>query len=286
MPDVNATSTAPSTSNTTATTTSTAINPALIRADARYLSFEDVKKSYPGRGADTVILDGIDLHLAHGQFVSVLGPSGCGKSTLLTMAAGLTRPTSGSIILGNREITDPGPDRGMVFQQHVLLPWMSALDNVKFALASARPELSDAERDEKARHYLAMVKLDHALDRRPGELSGGMQQRVGIARAFAIQPKVLLLDEPFGALDALTRLSLQQQLLDIWETDRRTVLMVTHDVDEALLLSDRIIVLGGGSPSRIIHDIEVPFARPRRAEDIELDAEYLALKRLLIGALI
>lgn len=256
--------------------------------DSRYLSFRSVTKAFPGKGhgaAPTVVLNDIDLDLAHGQFASVLGPSGCGKSTLLTMAAGLSHPTAGSISLGGETITAPGPDRGMVFQQHVLLPWMNALDNVKFALASARPELSDAERDDIARHYLSMVQLDHALDRRPGELSGGMQQRVGIARAFAIHPKVLLLDEPFGALDALTRLALQQQLLDIWETDRRTVLMVTHDVDEALLLSDRIIVLGGGSPSRVIHDIEVPFARPRRAEDAELDPEYIALKRTLIRSL-
>lgn len=256
--------------------------------DSRYLSFRSVTKAFPGKGrgaAPTVVLNDIDLDLAHGQFVSVLGPSGCGKSTLLTMAAGLSHPTAGTISLGGETITAPGPDRGMVFQQHVLLPWMNALDNVKFALASARPELSDAERDDIAGHYLSMVQLDHALDRRPGELSGGMQQRVGIARAFAIHPKVLLLDEPFGALDALTRLALQQQLLDIWETDRRTVLMVTHDVDEALLLSDRIIVLGGGSPSRIIHDIEVPFARPRRAEDVELDPEYIALKRTLIRSL-
>lgn len=256
--------------------------------DSRYLSFRSVTKAFPGKGrgaAPTVVLNDIDLDLAHGQFVSVLGPSGCGKSTLLTMAAGLSHPTAGSISLGGETITAPGPDRGMVFQQHVLLPWMNALDNVKFALASARPELSDAERDDIARHYLSMVQLDHALDRRPGELSGGMQQRVGIARAFAIHPKVLLLDEPFGALDALTRLALQQQLLDIWETDRRTVLMVTHDVDEALLLSDRIIVLGRGSPSRVIHDIEVPFARPRRAQDAELDPEYIALKRTLIRSL-
>ena len=257
-------------------------------AAARYLSFRGVVKSYPAKrrgAADTVVLDGIDLDLAHGQFVSVLGPSGCGKSTLLTMAAGLSHPTAGDVSLGGEAISEPGPDRGVVFQQHVLLPWMTALDNVKFALRSARPELSDAERDDIARHYLSMVHLDHALDRKPGELSGGMQQRVGIARAFAIHPKVLLLDEPFGALDALTRLSLQQQLLEIWETDRRTVMMVTHDVDEALLLSDRVIVLGGGSPSKIIHDIEVPFARPRRAEDVELDPEYIALKRMLITSL-
>ncbi|MFC3849208.1 ABC transporter ATP-binding protein [Corynebacterium hansenii] len=254
----------------------------------RHLSFRGVAKSYPAarrRTADTVVLDGIDLDLAHGQFVSVLGPSGCGKSTLLTMAAGLSRPTAGSVELDGREVTAPGPDRGMVFQQHVLLPWMTALGNVKFALRSARPELTDAERDDIARHHLSMVHLDHAIDRKPGELSGGMRQRVGIARAFAIHPSVLLLDEPFGALDALTRLSLQRQLLEVWENDRRTVLMVTHDVDEALLLSDRIIVLGGGSPARIIHDVEVPFARPRRAEDVELDPDYLALKRTLIRSL-
>lgn len=273
--------------NSTANSTATAPGDGPA-GDSRYLSFRSVAKAFPGKrrgAAPTVVLDDIDLDLAHGQFVTVLGPSGCGKSTLLTMAAGLAQPTSGSITLGGDAITAPGPDRGMVFQQHVLLPWMTALDNVKFALRSARPELSDADRDDIARHYLSMVQLDHAIDRRPGELSGGMQQRVGIARAFAIHPKVLLLDEPFGALDALTRLALQQQLLDIWETDRRTVLMVTHDVDEALLLSDRIIVLGGGSPARIIHDIEVPFSRPRRAEDVELDSEYIALKRTLIRSL-
>lgn len=233
-----------------------------------------------------LVLGPVDLTVSAGEFISVLGPSGCGKSTLLSMIAGLAVPSTGTISLDGEAVTGPGRDRGVVFQQHVLLPWLSAKGNIEFALADSRRQLTAAQRSDLAQEYLELVHLGHAADKHPGELSGGMQQRVGIARALAIEPKVLLLDEPFGALDALTRLSLQDELLDIWESARRTVVMVTHDVDEALRLSDRIIVLSPGPGSQIVSDIAVPFARPRDVEQLSRQQDYQQLRADLLASLL
>ncbi|MFV8395548.1 ABC transporter ATP-binding protein [Corynebacterium hindlerae] len=208
------------------------------------------------RYGTTEIISETSASIDSGQFVSLIGPSGCGKSTILGMIAGLTYPSTGEVSAFGDRVTGPSPERGMVFQDHALLPWLSAHANVEFGLRSARPELTPDQRHELASEALASVGLSHAAQRKPAQLSGGMQQRVGIARAFAINPKVLLLDEPFGALDALTRHDLQQQLRELWQQSRRTVVMVTHDVDEAIYLSDRILVMSP-APSTIIADLSV-----------------------------
>lgn len=224
-----------------------------------HILIKDITKSY----GETTIIAPTSLRIEQGEFVSILGPSGSGKSTILNMIAGLADPTTGRLLARGEEITGPGPDRGMVFQHHALLPWMSARGNIEFGLQSARPELDKTARRARAEEYLDRVGLAHAAERRPARLSGGMQQRVGLARSFAIDPDILLLDEPFGALDALTRRQLQLLLLEIWEANRRTVVMVTHDVDEAILLSDRIVVMSAGPEATIIEDVAVDAPRPR-----------------------
>lgn len=218
-----------------------------------HVELRDITKSY----GHTEIIAPTSLQISEGEFVSILGPSGCGKSTILSMIAGLAFPSSGTVFAAGHIVTTPGPDRGTVFQHHALLPWMTAKGNIEFGLKSARPGLSSTERSHIADHFLDQVGLSHAASRRPARLSGGMQQRVGIARAFAVNPEILLLDEPFGALDALTRRELQIQLQHVWEANRRTVIMVTHDVDEAILLSDRIFVMSHGPSSTVIADITV-----------------------------
>ncbi|MGA9870726.1 MAG: ABC transporter ATP-binding protein [Rhodococcus sp. (in: high G+C Gram-positive bacteria)] len=251
----------------------------------KFLHLEKITKGYHHRSGWNPIVGNTDIAVEEGQFVSLLGPSGCGKSTVLSMIAGLTEPDEGTIWLDHRPITGPGHDRGVVFQQHVLLPWMTARENVLFGLNCARPNLAKSEREDLADHYLDTVKLGHAKDRRPGELSGGMQQRVGIARAFALQPKVLLLDEPFGALDALTRVELQNELLHLWESERRTVVMVTHDVDEAIVLSDRILVMSHGPEATIQDDVPVGFARPRSQDELNKDPRFYDLRASLLASL-
>lgn len=247
-----------------------------------HIDIDRITKSY----GDTTVIGTTSCTIAEGQFVSLLGPSGSGKSTILNMIAGLSEPTTGQVRARGAEITGPDPERGMVFQHHALLPWMTARGNIEFGLRSARPELSAVERIERATAYLERVGLAHAADRRPARLSGGMQQRVGLARAFAVDSEILLLDEPFGALDALTRLQLQELLLEVWEANRRTVVMVTHDVDEAILLSDRILVMSPGPQATIIADIEVGLARPRfGTEDPAAEARKLELRQQLLQLL-
>jgi nitrate/nitrite transport system ATP-binding protein len=253
--------------------------------DPKFLSLAGVTKGYHRKKTFNPIVAPTDLDIEEGQFVTIIGPSGCGKSTLLGMIAGLVEPDQGSLHLDGNPITGPGHDRGMVFQQHVLLPWMTARENVLFGLECARAHLPAAQRRELADRYLDLVHLGHAKDRRPSELSGGMQQRVGIARAFALQPKVLLLDEPFGALDALTRVSLQTELLKLWESERRTVVMVTHDVDEAIILSDRILVMSHGPAATVMRDVAVDFPRPRSQEDLNRDPRYYELRSSLLNSL-
>ena len=232
------------------------------------ITLEQITRSY----GPTRIIAPTSVDVAPGQFVSLLGPSGCGKSTILSMIAGLDQPSTGEVTVGGRS--------AVVFQDHALLPWLTARGNIEFGLRSVRPELSATERREIADRHLDLVGLAHAADRRPARLSGGMQQRVGIARAFAVEPEILLLDEPFGALDALTRRELQLELLGLWEADRRTVVMVTHDVDEAILLSDRILVMSPSPDATVIADIAVDLPRPRH--DVEPPAE---LRRELLGLL-
>ncbi|GAB7058091.1 MULTISPECIES: ABC transporter ATP-binding protein [unclassified Paenibacillus] len=249
------------------------------------LQISRVTKSYKTRGKVFDALDEISLNIKEGEFISLIGPSGCGKSTLLNMVAGLEDCSTGHIILDGRKIEGPGVERGMVFQSHALYPWLTVFDNIMFALDCVMKTASRAEKEELANKYLDVVKLTAAKDKKPGEISGGMKQRVGIARAFAINPKVLLLDEPFGALDALTRGELQDELERIWEKDRRTVIMVTHDVDEAILLSDRIVVMGHGPKAKVLDCIEVDIPRPRQKAELMEDPRFVLLRKKLVGML-
>jgi nitrate/nitrite transport system ATP-binding protein len=228
--------------------------------DDRFLQVQGVGISFPTRRGPFVALRDIDLTIARGEFVTVIGHSGCGKSTLLNLVAGLLRPTQGVLVLAGREVRAPGPDRGVVFQNHSLLPWMTCFDNVYLAVERVfAPAESRAQLRERTHAALKLVGLSHAEHKKPAELSGGMKQRVGIARALAMEPKMLLMDEPFGALDALTRAKLQDELMNIVAATGSTVLMVTHDVDEAVLLSDRIVMMSNGPAATIGEVLRVGF---------------------------
>jgi len=244
-----------------------------------FLQIESVGMTCDTKEGEFVALTGINLAVRKGEFVSLIGHSGCGKSTLLNLVAGLLTPTDGGMILAGREIDGPGPDRGVVFQNHSLLPWLSCFENVYLAVervfGAAEPKSMLRERTHAA---LKLVGLSHATDKKPQELSGGMKQRVGIARALAIEPKVLLLDEPFGALDALTRASLQDELIRIVAETGATVLMVTHDVDEAVLLSDRVVMMTNGPAATIGEILEVDLPRPRERLALAANARYIHLR--------
>jgi nitrate ABC transporter ATP-binding subunit len=240
-------------------------------------------KSYPKPGGgEAVIVKDFTLKLEEGEFATLIGHSGCGKSTVLSVVAGLSEATSGGIILAGRETTDAGPDRGVVFQAPCLLPWISAFENVMLGVNQVYYTASKAERRQIAEYYLSVVGLGDAMHKYPGELSQGMRQRVGIARAFALQPKMLLLDEPFGMLDSLTRYELQQVLLDLWRKFRITTLMVTHDVDEAIFLSDRVVMMTDGPEAELGDILRIPFARPRDRKAIMEDPHYYELRERLI----
>lgn len=256
-----------------------------MTSDATFLQIAGVTRWCVARGRPVHILGPVSLDVARGEFLSLIGPSGCGKSTLLGIVAGLVPATSGVVTLEGRPVMGPGLDRGVVFQGHALLPWLTALENVVFALDATMRGATRAEKERVARRYLDLVKLGHAADRRPGQLSGGMKQRVGIARAFAVRPKVLLLDEPFGALDPVTRARLQDALLALWAAQRTTVLLVTHDVDEALYLSDRIVVMSHGPGARVRADIPVRLGRPRRRDALLEDPEYRRLRQRIVAML-
>jgi nitrate/nitrite transport system ATP-binding protein len=244
-----------------------------------FLVIENLEKSYPTATGDSfVVLENVNLTLKENEFVALIGHSGCGKSTLLKMVAGLERPTAGLITLEGKEVRKPGADRMMVFQHYGLLPWLTVRENIRLAVDEVLDGLSHAEKKELVNQHLAMVNLTAAANKYPDEISGGMKQRVGIARALAIRPKLLLMDEPFGALDALTRGKLQRQVLDIWENNRQTVLMVTHDVDEALYMSDRIVMLTNGPHANIGEILEVPFAHPRDRHALREDPRYYELR--------
>jgi nitrate/nitrite transport system ATP-binding protein len=229
-----------------------------------YLTIEQVSKTFDTQSGRYTALSNVSLAIEKGEFVTIIGHSGCGKSTLLNIVAGLSRSTTGAVLLDGAVVDEPGPDRAVVFQNHSLLPWLSAYANVRLAVDKVFAKTkSVSERDDWTRHNLALVQMSHAWNKKPDELSGGMRQRVGIARALAMQPKILLLDEPFGALDALTRAHLQDTVMDIHQATKNTAIMITHDVDEAVLLSDRIVMMTNG-PAATIGDIcEVRLDRPR-----------------------
>ncbi len=240
-----------------------------------YLQISQVSVEFPaGRGSFRAV-ENVNLDIARGEFISIIGHSGCGKSTVLNVVAGLNRASLGGVILEGKEVTEPGPERAVVFQNHSLLPWLTAYENVELAVHQVfRGKKSKPEIREWIGHNLGLVKMTHALDKRPDELSGGMKQRVGIARALAMQPKVLLMDEPFGALDALTRAHLQESLMEIHANLGNTVIMITHDVDEAVLLSDRIVMMTNGPSATIGTVLDIKLARPRDRIALANDATY------------
>lgn len=238
------------------------------------ISVRDVTKVFPLKGEDFVALGGVSLDVAENEFVTIVGPSGCGKSTLLNILGGLETPTSGEALVGGVPVSGPGPDRGVIFQQYALFPWLTVRQNVEFGLKTAR--IPRAERRERADHFIRMVGLEQFADALPKMLSGGMKQRCAIARAYAVNPSILLMDEPFGALDALTRVRLQEQLLTTWSQERRTVMFITHDVDEAVFLANRVVVMAA-RPGRIheIVDVDLPYPR---TEEVRLSPEFTALR--------
>ena len=245
----------------------------------KYLRIETVGMSFDTKKGPFVALTAIDLAVRKGEFVSLIGHSGCGKSTLLNLVAGLWAPTGGGMILAGREIAGPGPDRGVVFQNHSLLPWLTCFGNVYLAVERVFGAAeSKARLKARTQSALELVGLAHAMDKLPQEISGGMKQRVGIARALAIEPKMLLLDEPFGALDALTRATLQDELIRIVGSTGATVLMVTHDVDEAVLLSDRVVMMTNGPAATIGEVLEVDLPRPRERLALAANSRYIHLR--------
>ncbi|BAT61532.1 bicarbonate transport ATP-binding protein CmpD [Variibacter gotjawalensis] len=243
----------------------------------------DVSIRFPGKaGKKLLALDRISLDVREGEFISLIGHSGCGKSTLLNLIAGLLKPTSGSIVCAGAPVKGPGPDRAMVFQSHALLPWMTCFQNIELAVKQVFKRSSRAEITERADAALNMVHLAHAGQNYPYEISGGMKQRVGIARALATEPRVLLMDEPFGALDALTRSSLQDELVRIVEATKSTVVMVTHDIDEAILLSDRVVMMTRGPAAHIGEIVDIELARPRDRIGLATDRKYVAYRKELL----
>lgn len=245
----------------------------------KYVQVENVQMSFETRKGVFVALKDVNLNIARGEFITLIGHSGCGKSTLLNLIAGLLMPTDGVLLCADREIGGPGPDRGVVFQNHSLLPWLTCFENVHLAVERVFGATEDKEQLQIRTHAaLELVHLSHAEQKLPNEISGGMKQRVGIARALAMQPKVLLMDEPFGALDALTRAQLQDELLKIVAKTNSTVVMVTHDVDEAVLLSDRIVMMTNGPAATIGEILEVGLPRPRNRLELAGDAEYMRLR--------
>ena len=240
-----------------------------------HLHIDHVSKVFPTPSGDYIALDGVNLQIGQGEFVSLIGHSGCGKSTVLNIVAGLHQATTGGVVLNGHEVDEPGPERAVVFQNHSLLPWLSAYENVELAVQRVfKHKKSRQEMKEWIEHNLHLVHMDHAMHKRPDEISGGMKQRVGIARALAMQPTVLLMDEPFGALDALTRAHMQDSLMEIQNDLNNTVIMITHDVDEAVLLSDRIVMMTNGPAATIGEIVTVDLERPRNRVDLMTNNEY------------
>jgi nitrate/nitrite transport system ATP-binding protein len=244
-----------------------------------HLELSQVEIEFPTPNGPFKALQDINLSIKKGEFVSLIGHSGCGKSTVLNIVAGLYQATTGGVILDSREVNEPGPDRAVVFQNHSLLPWLTAYENVELAVKQVfKGKKSKQEMDDWVKHNLRLVHMEHAMHKRPDEISGGMKQRVGIARALAMEPKVLLMDEPFGALDALTRAHMQDSLIEIQQRLNNTVIMITHDVDEAVLLSDRIVMMTNGPEATIGEILDIDLPKPRERVAMANDAQYNAYR--------
>ncbi|MFA5912209.1 MAG: ABC transporter ATP-binding protein [Burkholderiales bacterium] len=255
---------------------------------AHFLSVEALKKIYAAEGGrpNAPVFEDLHFHIDKGEFVCIIGHSGCGKTTILNVLAGLEEASGGYVIMDGREVRGASLDRGVVFQSHALMPWMTVLGNVAFAVKSKWPEWGKDKVTAHCRRYLEMVGLSEALHKKPAELSGGMKQRVGIARAFAIEPKMLLLDEPFGALDALTRGTIQDELLKIVQATRQTVFMITHDVDEAILLANKVMLMSNGPHAKIAEIVEVTMPRNRTRAGIHHDPQYYRIRNHLVDFLV
>ncbi|NCC27413.1 MAG: ABC transporter ATP-binding protein [Gammaproteobacteria bacterium] len=253
-----------------------------------FLKIEGLTKRFPGTGGapDFTVFENIFFGIEKGEFACIIGHSGCGKTTILNVLAGLDEATEGGVVMGGREIAGPSLERGVVFQSHALLPWLSALGNVAFGVRSRWPRWSSKEIEAHSVRYLEMVGLGGALHKKPAELSGGMKQRVGIARAFAIEPKMLLLDEPFGALDALTRGTIQDELLSIVQATHQTVFMITHDVDEAILLADKVLLMSNGPYAKIAEIVEITMPRERTRATVHHDPQYYRIRNHLVDFLV
>ncbi|MFM7383706.1 MAG: ABC transporter ATP-binding protein [Microcystaceae cyanobacterium] len=265
--------------------TMTATEKPETQASTAFLAIENVSKVYQTDRGPYTVLEDVNLAVKEGEFICVIGHSGCGKSTLLNMVSGFNSPTNGTVKLKEKVIAGPGPDRMMVFQNYCLLPWKTAYENVFLAVSSVYPEKSPEEKEQLVAHYLEMVGLTEAAKKKPHQLSGGMKQRVAIARALAISPEVLILDEPFGALDAITKEELQEELLKIWRENQLTVLMITHDIDEALFLADRLVMMTNGPSAKIGEILEIPFARPRNRAQMMDDPQYYELRNYALDFL-
>jgi nitrate ABC transporter ATP-binding subunit len=249
------------------------------------LRIEQVSKTYATANGPYCVLDQVNLTVNQGEFVCLIGHSGCGKTTLLNMVAGFNQPTSGAVYLNDHPVAQPGPDRMMVFQNYSLLPWLTAYENVELAVKAVHPDKTPGQRRSIVHENLALVGLTEAANKRPGQLSGGMKQRVAIARALSIRPEMLIMDEPFGALDAITREELQEELLNIWREHKFTVLMITHDIDEALFLADRLVMMTNGPAAHIGEVIDIPFARPRNRIAIMENPAYYELRNHILDFL-
>ena len=250
------------------------------------LALNNVYKSYGSGKNVTEVLSDINLGMEDGEFLAIVGFTGSGKTTLMNLITGLLTPDRGEVLLNGQPITGPGPDRGVIFQNYSLLPWLSVYDNVKLAVDEVFPNMSKAEKSEHIRKYIEMVHLTPASNKRPAELSGGMRQRVSVARALAMNPEVLLMDEPLSALDALTRGKLQKEIINIWSSDRKTALLITNDVDESILMADRIIPLTPGPRATLGPEFKVNFGRPRDVTEINKDPEYKRLRNEILEYLI
>jgi nitrate/nitrite transport system ATP-binding protein len=251
-----------------------------------YLELQHVSKGFGPPGNRTEVLSDVNLRVDRGEFVALVGYSGAGKTTLVSLLAGLLRPDRGRVLLGGKEVTGPGPDRGVIFQNYSLLPWMTVFENVHLAVDQVFADLPAAQKRERVEKYVGLVNLTAARDKRPAELSGGMRQRVAVARALATDPQVLLMDEPLSALDALTRATLRDEIEQIWEQDQKTVVLVTNDVDEGLLLADRIIPLSAGPAATLGPPVAVDIPRPRDRKAVNHDARFRHARNAVIAYLL
>ena len=252
----------------------------------KFLSLKNIEKRFPIPGQDDyVAVTDVNLEIKKNEIISIIGHSGCGKSTLLNIISGLDAQSEGDILLENKHVLGPGPERAVVFQNHSLLPWLTVYKNIELAVKKVMPELDDTELELRVNKFIEMVNLEHAKDKLPDEISGGMKQRVGIARALSIKPKVLLMDEPFGALDSLTRANLQEHLMRIQQSVQNTVIIITHDIDEAVLLSDRVIMMTNGPEATIGEILEVNLDRPRNRVELQSNPEYIRCREAILSFL-